>query len=252
MSIQLLDIYSNNRVNFEQEKATGTDGIFLKGGQGEWPDVPRVHPEWFDQIDALDIPRGIYWQMDARISPEKHKAAIKRLFPDGNFGKLGLWLAVELPFYPLPDFMYWRFPYAGYKMIESVWRGVFAYTGKYPGIYTSISKWNLIFGACPLSLQAEFAEESKLWVAQYKVAQPSKIGAWGEDYTFWQYTENPDYNVYKGTEAEFRFEFGIGESAPAPLPVPDPVPTPDNPFDVLKTYELKTLRNGEVKINEVL
>ena len=137
MSVQILDIYSGNRINFAQEKATGTDGILLKGGQGEWPDILRVHPEWIPQIETLNIPWGIFWQMDARFSAEKHKAAIKKLYPDGNFGKLGLWLAVELPYYPMPDWMYWRLPFAAYKLIESTWCGVFSYTNKSPEIYTS-------------------------------------------------------------------------------------------------------------------
>ena len=93
-------------------------------------------------------------------------------------------------------------PYAYYKPIESVWRGMFDYCGVYPGIYTSPAMWKLIFSACPLALQKEFASKAKLWVAQYGVTIPDKIGQWPA-YHFWQYEAEPDYSVFPGPESDF-------------------------------------------------
>ncbi len=222
---QILDIYSDNRVDFDQEVATGTDGVLIKGGQGHYQQYRVKKCNFIDQAKDHALPWGIFWQMDARYSPEGCKAAIKDSFPTGDFGPLGLWMACEFPYYSkIIERLYWTFPYAGYKKLEeSVWRGMFNSFGFYPGIYTSISKWNVIFKDCPIGLQQEFAARSRLWVAQYKIAAPDKIGAW-VDYTLWQYTENPDYSVVH-PNAEGWFNQVTGGSV-TPPEVPNPIPPP--------------------------
>lgn len=210
--IQILDIYHANKVDLAHEKATGTNAVLIKGGQGSFQEYRYRKCTFIEQCEALDLPWGIYWQMDARYSPIAHKAAIKNSFPDANFGKLGLYLACELPFYPCPDWMYGKMPYAYYKPIESVWRGMYEFSGKYPGIYCSISKWNLIFGRMPTALKQEFADKCDLWQAQYKVSKPDKLGLW-PSWKMWQYTENPDYSVFSGTDEEF-YEWIGGDEVP--------------------------------------
>lgn len=190
---QILDIYSGNRVDFDFEKATGTDGVLIKGGQGQWPDYHKRGCKFIDECERVGLPWGIFWQYDARYSPESHKATIKNYWSNG-FGQLGLWLACEFPFYPMLDFIYNRLPYASYKNIMSVWDGIGSWWGEVPGIYTSISKWNLMFGRAPEAVKIELATFARLWVAQYRVKQPAKIGEWAS-YDLWQYTENPDYSV---------------------------------------------------------
>lgn len=215
MTIRILDIYSGNRVDLAHEQATGTDAVIIKGGQGQYQEYRYKKCDFIAQCDALGLPYGIYWQMDARYSPESHKAAIKNSFPDANFGKLGLYLACELPYYPLPDWLYGKMPYAYYKPIESVWRGMKTFSGKYPNIYCSISKWNLIFGKMPAALKQEFADNCMLWQAQYKVIKPDHVGLW-PSWTLWQYTENPDYSVFNGDEAQFRALFNLDGAPPVP------------------------------------
>ena len=223
MTTQILDVYHGNKFDAGQEKATGTNAVLIKGGQGEFQDYLESHCNYIEQCDRAGLPLGIYWQIDARYSPEKHKAAIKDFDEAIGFGDLGLWLACEKPFYPCPDFLYSRMPYAFYKPIESIWRGITQSTGVPPGIYTSLGMWRLIFNQCPLPLQQEFAEKSKLWVAQYKVSKPSQIGQW-PNYHFWQYQAEPDYSVFNGTDASFQFQYG-GQYIPEP---PPPVEDPAN------------------------
>lgn len=224
MSIQILDIYRGNYFEPEREINTGTDAVLIKAGQGGYQDYLDNRCIYIDFCDHVGLPWGVYWQMDARHSPEEHKAALKHFFDKLGFGALGLWLACEKPYYPCPDFIYSRMPYAFYKPIESVWRGLQPYSGAWPGIYTSPGMWSLIFGRCPLPLQQEIAANSKLWAAQYKVDRPARIGAW-PGYWFWQYMAEPDYSVFAGSEEEFQELYGRVD-IPKPPPVITPAPAP--------------------------
>lgn len=212
---QIRNLAIGEKINFDAEKNQGTDGFIFKLGQGQHieQDVHKLVSE----ADRVGLPWGYTWQQDARFSPESHKASIKLALPDGNTGKLKLWLAVELPFYPCPNWMYMAFPYAWYKPMESVWRGISEYLGYDLGIYTSASKWSFICGKMPLVLQQEFANKALLWEAQYKVAVPDKCGAWSR-YTMWQYQENPDYSIISDED----FAQLIGDSVPVTPPVPVP------------------------------
>jgi hypothetical protein len=194
MQSQIRNVYWGETFNAEQEKATGTTGAVFKGGQGEYQGYDKSKCQFIANSEQARLPWGISWQMDARYSPEKHKAALKSFYDRHGFGSLGLWLACELPFYPMPEKLYKLFPFGYYKPIESVWHGMIDYVHEVPGIYVSISKWNLIFGKCPVPVQEQFAKLSNLWVAQYKVSKPDKIGQWSNWY-WWQYQENPDYSV---------------------------------------------------------
>jgi hypothetical protein len=206
---KIVDLYSSNRVNFQKEKSMGTSAVIFKGGQGEWPDVPRVHPEWFSICDDLEIPWGIYWMVDARYSPERHKGALKRTFPDGKFGKLGLWLDCEKPVITMKDRDYMKLPYAYWRPVESIVHGMIDFCGIQPGIYTGWGAWDLIFKTCPKAIQDFFAQ-APLWTAQYGVTSPRLYGAW-KKWTLWQYQENPDYSLFNGTDLEFDERFHVGE-----------------------------------------
>lgn len=200
---------------------------------------------YVDECERVGLPWGIFWQMDARYSPEKHKAALKIFHDRIGFGRLGPWLACEKPFYPCPDFLYNRMPYAFYKPVESVWRGIFDYCGDYPGIYTSPSMWKLIFGQCPSALQKEFADRAKLWVAQYGVKEPDKIGFW-PGYHFWQYTAGPDYSVFTGDEAGFQKIYDIEQSKPPVLPVDDRTNEYMTGWNDARSAALQSVRSLEV------
>lgn len=217
-SVQILDIYSGNKFDAEAEKATGVDGVIIKAGQGQNSGYLRDAYPHIAACARVGLPIGFYWLVDARYSPESHKAAIKAAFPAGDFGPLGLWLDVEKPALWMTDFVYRALPYAYYKPVESVWRGVHAYTGKYPGIYTSPGAWNLIMSAMPVTLQQEFAAKCDLWLAHYGVAVPRLVGAWTK-YTMWQYQGEPDYSIFNGSEEEFASRLGSAPKPPEPARV---------------------------------
>jgi GH25 family lysozyme M1 (1,4-beta-N-acetylmuramidase) len=241
MTIQILDIYQGNKYDPQQEASTGTDAVLIKGGQGEYLDLEAHKSTYIADTEAAGLPWGIFWQMDARYSPEKHKAAIKGFYDRHGFGRLGLWLACEYPFYPCTDWIYGRMPYAYYKPIESVWRGIAEYTGKVPGIYTSISKWRLIFGLSPLALQQEFATKAKLWVAQYKISKPDQIGQW-PNWWFWQYMAEPDYSIFIGSDDGFYALYGT--------PTPTVPPVVVSPGSELVTVSKVTISLSDGRVVE--
>jgi hypothetical protein len=211
---RILDVYYDNQFDADKEKAIGTAGVLIKLGQGGFAEYRARKCDFIDRAKRVGMPWGGFWQMDARYSPDVHKAAIRSY---DDYGPLGLWLAVEKPYYPCPEWWYWRMPYAGYKMIESVWRGV-----GYPSFYSNIGMWNLVMGGAPWALQQEMAQRSpRMWVAQYGVMQPTLYGAW-QRYAMWQYQEGPDYSVVSAEDLAAI----LGQTAPAPTPVPAPVPEP--------------------------
>jgi hypothetical protein len=169
---------------------SGADGYIIKAGQGQ---LEYTWRQYIPMIEAEGKPWGLYWLCDARYSPESHKAAIKAAFPSGNFGALGLWLDIEKPIISMTDAQYQKLPYTHYKPIESIWRGVQAYTGKYPGMYFGPGSWDLIMWATPISLQVEFAEKCEAWIAHYGVLSPMMKGLWAR-WVLWQWREGPDYN----------------------------------------------------------
>jgi hypothetical protein len=246
VTIQILDIYQGNKFNAQREAATGTDAVLIKGGQGQYHDYIEHKCKYVEDCIEAGLPWGIFWQMDARYSPESHKATIKEFHDLIGFGELGLWLACEKPFYPCPDWMYSRMPYAFYKPIESVWRGITSYTGKAPGIYTSPSMWKLIFGQCPKLLQAEFASKSKLWVAQYEVNAPDIIGGWYA-WWFWQYQAEPDYSVFCLPDEHFQKLY-----AAAPAGEPSTPPADEPPADDGEPLERNTVLDEAIEAIEKL
>jgi hypothetical protein len=181
--MNIIDLYEDNP--FEP----GADGYIIKAGQGGLEYDWRSHAA---RAVEAGKPYGLYWVVDARYSPEYHKAAIKSAFPAGYFGDLGFWLDLEAPRLGMTDAEYNQLPYRGYRTVESVWRGVGAYAA-FPGIYTSPHYWQLIMSAAPATLQAELAQRVPLWLAHWGVASPTIVGAWRE-WALWQWRGEPDYN----------------------------------------------------------
>ncbi|MEV4757035.1 GH25 family lysozyme [Micromonospora sp. NPDC049559] len=77
-------------------------------------------------------------------------------------------------------------------------------TGRVPMIYTNVSNWKNWMGN-----STAFARYP-LWIAQYGVSAPSRIGGWSS-YTFWQYTDtasvpgiagNVDGDRFNGSSAD--------------------------------------------------
>lgn len=89
MTYQILDIYYDNPFDAVKEKATGTDGVIIKMGQGQYMDyfVKKCH--YIDDCERVGLPWGTYYLPDARYSPESSKAAFKSvLHAKADFGPL--------------------------------------------------------------------------------------------------------------------------------------------------------------------
>jgi hypothetical protein len=183
--MKVIDLYEGNPWE------SGGDGYIIKAGQGQLEYQWRLHAA---RADLEGKPWGLYWVSDSRYSPESHKAAIKSAFPGGYFGALGLWIDIEKPYIGMTDAAYRQTPYAYYKPVESLWRGVFQHTGIYPGMYFGPGTWDLIMSGAPQVLQQEFADKCDCWIAHYTLAQqPDMRGKW-VSWAMWQYQGEPDYN----------------------------------------------------------
>ena len=70
--IQILDIDESSAFNAPHEKATGTNAVIIKGGQGmlAYNCQPLI-----DQCKAAGLPYGIYWLVDARYHSTDHSTA---------------------------------------------------------------------------------------------------------------------------------------------------------------------------------
>lgn len=224
---KVIDLYSGDAFDALKLKADGYSGVIFKGGQGTLCDVPRLHSTWRDLAHKAGLDVGWYWVVDSRYSPESQKAAIKGAFPTACFDELGMWLDVEKPYVNMTDAQYWQTTYAGWRTVESVAYGVQAHSGKLPkGIYTSPGMYALIFSGCPQGVRDWFAANMLLWTAQWPwiyipgVSKPTLYGSW-KSWTFWQYREGPDVDLFNGEQADYIALFG-GDIEP-PEPEPEPV-----------------------------
>lgn len=214
--IQFVDVYAGNRFSAALEKSLGMRGVLIKAGQGGWPSLPK---DFIRQCEQEDLPWGIYWVIDSRYNPEYHMQAIKRTFPDKNFGRLGWWWDCEKPRIGMSDKEYWKTPYAGSGLVESVLDKFLGWSEKTGGIYTSMGFAKLIGWTSPLfrlrSLYAKL-QQMPLWAAQYNplLSSPMLFGPW-KNWWGWQYRENPDHNYFNGDEAMWQ-NFLDGNSTPMP------------------------------------
>lgn len=191
MENRIVDLVDGNAFDIQDEINEGTVGIIVKAGQGQ---LEYNWRQYTDQADRFGMPWGLYWLVDSRYSPESQKAAIKTAFPNGYFGKLGLWLDIEKPRRDMIEADYNKTPYHGYAAVVSVWRGVFAYSGIYPGWYFGPGSWDLICVGIPKLLQDEVASKCPAWIAHYTSApQPDMRGSWSA-WSLWQWREGPDLN----------------------------------------------------------
>ncbi len=203
--IRMLDVYAGNVWSPAEEKAKGTRGVICKAGQGGFYSLPNT---FISDCENNGLAWGLYWLIDSRYDSSYHMRAIKQSFPAMNFGPLGWWWDCEKPKIGMPDRLYWKTPYAGNGLIESVIDKFVGWSGKTGGIYTSpgfarLLSWNSI-----LFKAKNFAKklaEMPLWVAQYNdfIMKPDLFGLW-TDWVWWQYREGPDYNYFNGDEAKYK------------------------------------------------
>lgn len=205
--IQIVDIYSDNRWSASEEKAKGTRGVIIKAGQGGYFSLPT---KFIEEAEAVGLPWGIYWLIDSRFDASYHMRAIKTGFHDMNFGQLPWFWDCEKPRISMTEADYWKTPYAGNGLIESVLDKFLFWSGRMGEIYTSLGFSNLLGWNSPsFKFKPLYAKLSKrlLWSAQYNnfINQPTPFGPWSKGkWTLWQYRENPDYNYFHGNEEDWQ------------------------------------------------
>lgn len=209
--IKLIDLYSGNSFSPGQLKMDGYSGIIFKAGQGSWADVPRYHLEWWKQAKDAGFLVGWYWLCDSRYHSSAHMDEINKFRLLEDIGELGFWIDVEKPRISMTEAEYWNTPFAGHANLID-----FAYlltlTGIKPGIYTGPGAYNLVCRDAPKTAH-DYLAQFDLWTAQYPynyvdgVSKPDLYGSW-KNWTFWQYREGPDVNIFNGTDEEFVARFG--------------------------------------------
>lgn len=210
--IKVIDIYSGNDWwNPYNALADGYVGVIFKGGQGTWPDVPRVEKSWLNEARKAGLKVGWYWLVDSRHKASAQVDACMKA-TGGDFGELGLWADCEKPVLSWKDKDYWKSPYSGLgNIVDFVYLFEIKNSVKV-GIYTSPGFWKTVTQK-PNQTHIDYLSKSKLWTAQYPwiyvdgVSKPTMYGKWNR-WTFWQHRERPDVNKYNGTLEDFSKEFG--------------------------------------------
>ena len=211
--IKLIDVYSgNDRTDFQQLVSEGYTGIIFKAGQGGWADVPRYKPDWYREAGEAGLLRGWYWLVDSRITLQNHKNELRNwLDPQTLNDELGFWVDVEKPRISMSDNEYRQTPYAGAQHVMN-FCGFLTGLGVRPGIYTGPGAYHTVAGGADQATH-EYLAQFPLWTAQYPyvyipyISKPTLFGAW-KTWTFWQYREGPDVNIFNGTDDEFYSRFG--------------------------------------------
>jgi GH25 family lysozyme M1 (1,4-beta-N-acetylmuramidase) len=229
-SVQIIDLYSGNNFDAAQIVAQGYGGVIFKAGQGGWADVPRYRGDWWRQAGQYGLLRGWYWLADSRYSAGYHLDEIRRWFPDplALNSELGFWVDIEKPRVSMTEADYRKTKYHGHRNVLELIAGLEA-MGVRPGVYTGPGAYGLVFenASFPAHNAAAFRADGTqrdLWTAQYPwiylpgVSRPSLYGSF-KKWTFWQWREGPDVNIYNGTQDEFAAAYG--EPPLPPLP-PDP------------------------------
>lgn len=203
--IRMLDVYSGNVWKPVEEKARGIRGVICKAGQGGFYSLPKT---FIADCEKNGLAWGLYWLIDSRFDSGYHMRAIKKNFPEMNFGPLGWWWDCEKPQISMKDGQYWKTKFSGNGLIESVINKFAGWTGTPGGIYTSpgfakLLGWNsILFKGTGL---AKKLADMPLWIAQYNdnVMQPDLFGLW-TDWLWWQFKEGPDDNYFNGDEEKFK------------------------------------------------
>ena len=214
---KVIDLYGFNEFNPGQIKMDGYSGVIFKAGQGAWADVPRTHPEWWQQAKDFGLLRGWYWLCDSRYHSSAHIDEMNKFKIFDDVGELGLWIDVEKPVISMTETDYWKTRYAGHQNLVD-----FAYLitlqGITPGIYTGPGAYSLVARDAPKQTH-DYLAQFPLWTAQYPfnyqegISKPSLYGSW-KTWTLWQWREGPDVNIFNGTDEEFDARFGVVSTPP--------------------------------------
>ena len=228
MAIKFIDTYSNGEFNPIKWKLEGYIGVIMKGGQGMLANIPRTNPTWQKEAHDAGLLTGWYWVCDSRYKSADHVSAMEQCGMLKDLGELGLWIDVEKPQISMSEPMYWKTPYAGHRnLVDLVY--LLKLKKINPGIYTSPGMYALVcrdigqkdkdyLAQCPL-WTAQYYSGIKLLTPALDPRKPRLYGSWTK-WTYWQWMESPDVNIFNGTDEEF---WAYINQTPYEPPAHDPV-----------------------------
>jgi lysozyme len=164
-------------IDWKKAKSAGIDFAFIKATQGADIVDARFIENWSNsQIEG--VPRGAYHFYDPRIDPIAQAKHFLRVVP--RSGEMPHVLDAEALKTTVPT----RIP-ANYADNLRIFLEITEQTtGVRPIIYTAWSFWTT---NC---LNATWARQYPLWIANYNYAAPMCPIPWGGDgWTFWQFTD---------------------------------------------------------------
>jgi hypothetical protein len=211
--IKIIDLYSGNPRDFDEALNGNFSGVIFKGGQGDWLDVPKIQPDWWNIAGDKGLLRGWYWVCDSRYHSSKHIETINRWRDDWKIdpnAELGFWSDVEYPYISMTTEEYWKTPYAGHKNVVD-FHYLLEVNGINAGLYSGDVYNEIMKGAS--SADHDYLAKFRMWPANYPyiyihgISKPRMFGHW-KTWTLWQYHGNPDYNDFNGTDEEFYALFG--------------------------------------------
>lgn len=206
-------------VDFTKLKGLGVSGVIVKCGEAN--SIDRAFLRYVQELKILEIPFGAYWYYNNKYPPKKQaRLFVDTLVSNKITPQLGMWLDLEdrNP----GKYTGWRnwYDFLSQTMNDLPDMRIGIYTGHYyftehtiqAGIPSQSLNW---FAKCPL------------WIASYG-AKPRYTKPWGDNWTFWQFTDildgklfgvdskELDGNYFNGTLDEFYSYFSI--LSPTPLP----------------------------------
>lgn len=206
------------KINFVQMRAAGARFVFIRAGQNLWPDPD--FPDYWRAAKSAGIPRGTYYLLDSRVTPEEQANWFWDIIKD-DLPELDVVVDYEESY---------GGPYGGWKNLKKfiqvlISKGISASKIL---IYTGYYYWK---AHCPpAGPDLDWFKQFGLWLAWYN-PDPSLVSIpapWtNDDLVYWQYTDNGngllygvesksiDLNWFNGDEVKFAMRYA---TVPAPLP----------------------------------
>ena len=200
-------------IDFKRMLQGGAKFVIIRAGQNRWEDN-EFKISWANAKQA-GIPRGSYWFYDSRVSP-KEQAELWMKIMNGDLGELPLWCDFEDRYGGA--FGGWKHFYDFMEAVKSL------APNKEIGVYTNYYYWLEHTIASPAGISnasLNYFKQYPLWVAAYNNVGPNVPAPW-DDWTFWQFTDNGDgdlygvesgnidLNYFNGDEETLRARFGLG------------------------------------------
>jgi lysozyme len=226
------DPQTPRHIDFVKMKNAGVSGTIVRAGQRNWTDTSFAQ-SWAD-AKAAGVPRGSYWFLDSRATPESQAHMYADILGDVDFGELPLFVDFEA-IRDVPNT-------TATQLKVFIERLKILIPGKEIMIYTGPYYWS---DNVPTSMH-DYFDQYELWIANYGAQMPTIPKPW-DTWAFWQFSEEGagpiygtegrvDLNYFNGDVQAFKVRFGITDQPPIP---PDPSPAGVKTHKGVTLYEVQ-------------